>query len=210
MRPGGGDSKETQHLLERIRGGQVSVLDELFERHRRYVRKLVELRLDPALRRRVDPSDVVQEAQLEAARRINGYLDQQTMSFRLWLRQIAYDRLLMLRRRHAGAHCRDVRRETDLPDRSSLQLARQVMGTGPTPSQVMIRGEFAHRVRNALARLSATDCEILTMRQLEGLTNQEVAEALQIEPATARKRYGRALLRLRTRLLEFGMGESEP
>jgi RNA polymerase sigma-70 factor (ECF subfamily) len=60
----------------------------------------VELRLDPQLRSRVDPSDVVQEAQMEAARRLPGYLESPPLPFRLWLRQIAQDRLLNLHRRH--------------------------------------------------------------------------------------------------------------
>src|SRR5262245_42349710 len=68
IRPAPG-SAATQALLDRVRAGQPKAIDELFERHRPYLCRLVELRIDPRLRARVDASDVVQETQLEANRR---------------------------------------------------------------------------------------------------------------------------------------------
>src|SRR5579864_6594145 len=97
------DSEETQRLLQQIRAGQTEATNRLLDRHRPYLRRLIEVRLDPKMRARVDPSDVVQEAQLEASRRLEDYLKQPELPFRLWLRQIAYDRLLMLRRHHVKA-----------------------------------------------------------------------------------------------------------
>ena len=64
------DSSETQRLLDRVRAGDRRAFDELFTRHRPYLRQVIGLRLDPQLRPRVDPSDVVQETQLEAFRRL--------------------------------------------------------------------------------------------------------------------------------------------
>jgi RNA polymerase sigma-70 factor, ECF subfamily len=55
--------------------------------------------------------------------------------------------------------------------------------------------------------MSGVDHEILLMRTFEGLTNQEVAQVLDIEPDAASKRYGRALLRLRRVLVEGGINE---
>src|SRR5262245_4178971 len=95
-----GDSAETQRLLERVRAGDRTAREELFARHQSYLLAFVGLRLDPKLRARVDPSDVVQEAQLDALRRLEGYLHEPAMPFRLWMRQLTFDRLLMLRRRH--------------------------------------------------------------------------------------------------------------
>ena len=163
--------------------------------------------MDPKLGRRIDASDVVQEAHIEAARRLESYLEQPTIPFRLWLRQITYDRLLMARRRHVSAQRRTVDRELPLPERSSLQLAQQLAASGTTPSQHLVRDELGHRVRSAVAKLSDPDREVLLMRNFEGLSNQEVAEVLAIEPATASKRYGRALLRLRTLLLDTSLSE---
>jgi RNA polymerase sigma-70 factor (ECF subfamily) len=204
------DSAETQRLLERARAGEPEATDRLLDRHRPYLRRLVELRLDPRMRARVDPSDVVQEAQMEALRRLDGYLRQPPMPFRLWLRQIAYDRLLMLHRHHVAAARRAVGRDVPLPDRSSLQLARQLLAAGSTPSQQLVRREFVRRVRQAVSQLPDGDREVLVLRNLEGLSNREAAQVLGMDPATASRRYGRAVIRLRAILLQSGLGESEP
>src|SRR3954449_12976661 len=96
------DTSDIDGLLDRARRGARGAFEELFARHRAYLLRFIESRLDPKLRRRVDPSDIVQEAHLEAVRRLGQYLEQSAMPFRLWLRQIAYDRLLKARRQHLG------------------------------------------------------------------------------------------------------------
>jgi RNA polymerase sigma-70 factor (ECF subfamily) len=203
------DSCETQRLLEQVRAGDAPAREALFERHRPYLRRLVEFRLDPKLRGRLDASDVVQEAQIEALRRLEEYVRQPALPFHLWLRQIAHDRLLMLRRYHLGAARRSVQRELPLPERSSLLLAQQLLALGSSPSRQLLKREFARRVRQAVAELPDGDREVLVMRKLEGLSNQEVAQVLGMDPATASRRYGRAILRLRDLLLEGGLLESE-
>lgn len=203
-----GDSDQTQELLAQVRAGHAPALDELLTRHRPFLRHMVELYLDPRLRQRVDPSDVVQDAQLEAARRIEGYLAEPALPFRLWLRRITYDRLLMLRRRHHGAQQRAVARELPLPEGSAVQLAQRLLADVSTPSEAAIQSELARRVQRAVQRLAETDRDLVLMRSFEGLSNQEVAEVLGVEPAAASKRFGRALLRLRTLLMEGGVTES--
>jgi RNA polymerase sigma-70 factor, ECF subfamily len=202
------DPAETQRLLQEARAGDRAAIDELLAQHRPYLRQLIELRLEPRLRPRVDASDVVQEAQLEAARRLEAYLREPAMPFRLWLRQLAYDRLLMLRRHHVGAERRSVAREVALPDRSSLLLAGPLLAGGSTPSQRLDRQELAGRVRRAVAQLPAIDREVLLMRTFEELSYEEVAYLLGVNPAAARKRHGRALLRLHKLLAGDGLRES--
>jgi RNA polymerase sigma-70 factor (ECF subfamily) len=204
------DQAESLRLLEMVQTGDREAFGRLCARHRPYLRKVIALRLDDRLRSRVDPSDVVQEAQLEAFRRLPDYLARQPMSFRLWLRKTAHERLLMLRRLHLGAACRDVRREAPLPDASSVLLARQLLAPGPTPSQQAVGRERARRVREAVAQLSESDREILVLRNLEELSNEEAAEVLGVNPAAASQRYGRALLRLRKILASHSPSESQP
>src|SRR5262245_9555041 len=188
--------EDTERLLGQALAGDRQAVEQLFALHRPYLHHLVELRLDPRLRPRVDPSDVVQEAQLEALRRLPEYLRQQPLPFRLWLRQLTYDRLLMAYRRHVKTARRAVGQEVGLPDRSSLLLAQQLLAGGSSPSQQVSKEEMARRVRQALAKLPEADREVLMLRTFEGLSFQEVSHLLQIEPAAARKRHGRALLRL--------------
>jgi RNA polymerase sigma-70 factor (ECF subfamily) len=204
------DSSETERLLQKARAGEREAVARLFDRHRSYLQRVVELRLDPKLRPRLDASDVVQDAQIEALRRLDGYLDQPALPFRLWLRQIAYDRLLMLRRFHVQAARRSVERDAPLPDRSSLMLAQQLLAPGPSPSQQLALREFVRRVREAVNQLPEADREILILRKLEGLSNQETAQVLHTDPATASRRYGRAVIKLRDILVQKGLGEAVP
>jgi len=204
------EEAETLQLLEEVRAGDRRALDRLLTGHRAYLRTAVELRLDRRLRARLDPSDVVQEAQLEAARRIDDYLRREPMPFHLWLRQTAYQNLLRLRRQHVEADRRSVTRELPLPDGSSATLARQLLGAGPTPSEQAREEELARRLRQAVAELPETDREILLMRNFEGLSNQEAAQVLGLEPAAASRRYGRAILRLRKVFQAGGVMGSEP
>lgn len=109
--------------------------ESLFAAHRGYLRRVIGLRMDDTLGVRVDPSDIVQEAQLEALRRVAA-------------------------------------------------------------------------VRDAVARLGENDREIILLQAFEGLNSAESAQVLGIEPPAARKRFGRALLRLRELLIESGLGGS--
>lgn len=202
------DSGETLRLLERIRAGSPA-FDALFERHRGLLRQAVALRFDPVLRARVDPSDVVQEAHMEAFRRLPDYLARQPMPFRLWLWKMAQERLIMARRKHVIASCRAVGHELPLPSRSSVTLAQHVLASGGSPSQPVIQEELADRVRQAISELPDNDREILLMRTYEGLSHDEIACVLEIETAAARQRYGRALMRLEKLLTRDGLSESQ-
>jgi RNA polymerase sigma-70 factor (ECF subfamily) len=200
------DSADTHERLQRAAAGDPAAFDELFGRHREFLRLVVRLRMDPRLRARVDASDVVQEAQLDAFRRLRDFLDRRPMPFRLWLRRTVQERLLKVQR-HLEAGRRDAGREVPLPEESSLLLAGRVLAGGSSPSQRLDRSETARRVREAVAALPEADREVLLMRHFEGLSNQEVAFLLGLDPATASKRHGRALLRLRQALLDGGLAE---
>jgi RNA polymerase sigma-70 factor (ECF subfamily) len=103
-----------------------------------------------------------------------------------------------------------VDREVRLPDRSSLLVARQLLAGGSSPSRQVSREEVARRVNQALAQLADIDREVLMLRTFEGMAYQEIGCLLEIDAAPARKRYGRALLRLRKALIDSGLLEPEP
>ena len=201
------DSTNTDRLLQRVADGQTSALDELMTGYRQYLRRLVELRIDPELRLRVDASDVVQETQLAASERIDDFLARRPISFRLWLRGTALERLISLHRRHVGAQKRSLRREVALTDQSSLLLARRLLVD--RPSQAAQQHELLEQVRRTVAELGEQDREILLLRHIEELSNAEVADLLAIEKSAASRRYGRAVIRLREKLVERGISQSE-
>jgi len=203
------DSAEVQRLIDHVRAGNPEAIDQLFGYYRTYLNKVIEMRLVPQIHPRLDASDVVQETQLEAVRRIKNYLEQEPVPFRLWLRQIAHDQLLKARRRHMKAAKRSMNREMPLPDRSSLQLAKQLIAGGSTPSQHVSKQEQARHIREALMQTSEVDREIILMRNLEELSYHEIGYILGIDADAARKRHGRALLRLGKILNEKGLSESQ-
>jgi RNA polymerase sigma-70 factor (ECF subfamily) len=163
------DSAATHDLLRQAQAGDRAAREQLLNRHRHYLHRAVELRLDRQLRARVDPSDVVQEAQIEALRRLDTYLLDPPMPFHLWLRRIAYDRLLMLHRYHVGAARRTAARDIALPDGSALQAAAQLLAAGTTPSQCVVRHELVRRVHRVLLQLPPDEREVLLLRTYEGL-----------------------------------------
>src|SRR5947208_12489269 len=124
------NTPETQELLDQAKKGDNHAADQLLARHREPVRRMIDLRLDPAIAARVDASDVVQEVLIEASRRLDDYLRDGTMPFHLWLRHLAQDHLIDAHRRHRQAQKRGVDREQPLvpaafADRSSIELAAQ-------------------------------------------------------------------------------------
>src|SRR5467141_3493529 len=99
----GEQPSESSDLLRRLGEGDTTVLGQLLQSHRKRLRRMVRLRMDPKLQGRVDASDVLQEAFLEAAQRLAEYLRDPRMPFFLWLRFLTGQKLLTLRRRHLGA-----------------------------------------------------------------------------------------------------------
>jgi RNA polymerase sigma-70 factor (ECF subfamily) len=209
MADGEPDSAEAR-LLRLACSGDRLALDGLYDRHRAALLAMVEVRMDRRLRARVDPSDVVQEAHLEAVRRLSDFAKRRPMPFALWVRKLAYERLLNLRRDHMAAARRSVLRELPLPEHSSLLLAGQLPVAGPGPGEQLDRAERASRVRQALARLPEDDREVLLLRYFDNLSNQQIAQLLCVSPGAVSKRHGRAILRLHAALTRPGHRESEP
>lgn len=188
---------ETQLCLRRLREGHAEALAELFEHYRSRLERMVQLRLDTRLVGRVDPSDVLQEAYLDAADRIEDYLREPAVTFYIWLRGLTKDRLIRLYRRHRGAKCRTVERECVLPEASSELLGRQLMAGGTSPSKALRRKELRSGVQSALEKLGPDDREVILMRHFEDMSNGEVAQVLGLSDSASSMRYGRAVFRLK-------------
>ena len=209
------DSEETQQLLAQARAGDAAAVDRLLDRYRGALERLVRMRLDRRVTARVGVSDVVQEALLEAGRRLRDYLSDPKLAFHLWLRQITRDRVIDAHRRHRGTARRSVDRERRIEfgatdDRSALDLLGQLRDPELTPAGQATQREMARRVEAAIADLGETDAEILVMRHYEQLTNQEIAAALGLTEPAASMRYLRAVRRLKERLLGGAAAEGGP
>ena len=195
------DSEETQQLLNAARAGDSTAVNALLERHRDALRRMVQARLDRAVARRVDASDVVQDVLLEAHGRLAEFIASGSMPFHLWLRYLAKDRMIDVHRRHR-AQRRSVTREQAVPQSadvsSAFDLFAQITDQELTPAAASIRKEIERRFLDALDELDDTDREILLMRHCEHLGNSDVAELLGLSQPAAGMRYLRALRRLRS------------
>jgi RNA polymerase sigma-70 factor (ECF subfamily) len=190
----GQDAMES--LLGRIHQGDQEALGQLFDSYRPRLRRMIQCRMDARVAARLDPSDVLQEAYLDAARQIRHYLDRREVDVYVWLRGLTWQRLLKLHRTHLGAQCRAVDREQPLADDSSAVVAQQLLARGEGPDGPLLQEEIRQRVHNALAQLEPHDREVIVMRDVEDLSNGEVAQALGLSPSATTMRYGRAPYRL--------------
>jgi RNA polymerase sigma-70 factor (ECF subfamily) len=191
---------DTTEWLRRLGEGNADVLAELFAYYRPRLRQMLARRIDSRVAARLDSSDVLQEVYLDAARQLPSYLKARSVPFYVWLRGLAWERLLNCQRQHLSAKRRDVQREVHLPAESSDCMAQELLDTGSSPSRIMERNEARQQIQRALNELDAQDREVLLMRHLEGMSNNEIAGALGITSSGATMRYGRALVRLRALL----------
>jgi RNA polymerase sigma-70 factor, ECF subfamily len=201
----GPNPEEMQDLLERARQGELTAVNRLLDAHREPLRRAISMRLDPAIARREDPSDIVQKVLLEANQRLADYLRNPVMPFHLWLRHIAQDHIIDTHRRHRVAQRRSLDREqalvpAALADHSSLELAARFFDQELTPASAAMHQELANRLHAAIATLDDADRDVICMRHFEQLSNQEVAAVLGLSEAAASMRYLRAIRRLRALL----------
>ena len=198
--PSGPDDSDS--LVEQAAGGDSAALAELFRRHRKRLRQMVRLRLDRRLQGRVDPSDIIQESYIDAARKITEYARERSeLPFYLWLRLVVGERLLRIHRQHLGAAMRDAGRDVSLhrgalPLASSESLAAQLMGRFTTANQRLIRAEVQLQLQQALNQMDSMDREIIMLRHFEELSNIEASRVLGISAQAASNRHMRAMARL--------------
>jgi RNA polymerase sigma-70 factor (ECF subfamily) len=188
-------------LLENLRQHGQQSLAETFSRYHDRLERIVDLRLDPRLSGRVDAADVLQEAFLEACKRLSRYLEDPSVAVFVWLRGIALDTLIHVHRRHL-AQMRDAGREVSLHERpapqvSSISLAGWLIADLTSPSHAAMRDEVTETIEKIIDAMDPVDREILILRHFEQLTNDEVASIIGVKKAAASRRYMRALKRLR-------------
>ena len=192
----------TDDLLRRAKAGDAAALGALFAHYRDRLRKMVRLRLDRRVCGRLDPSDVLQEAYLDVARRFPEYAAAPAVPFYVWLRALTGQRLIDLHRQHLGAKMRDAGQEVSLhrgalPQALSASLARQLLTGLTSPTQAAVRAKMQLQLQDALNSMDPIDREVVVLRHFEELNNIETAAVLGIESSAASKRYLRAIRRLK-------------
>lgn len=180
------------------------LLTREFSLHRERLWRTVHTRMDSRLYGRVDPDDVLQEAYLDAMKRVNHFAEELTYTPFVWLRLIVGQTLINVHRRHIGAKKRDASMERSVNQALNFQMgatskamAIQLAANHTSPSQAAMRSELVESLESALETMTDIDREILTLRHFEDMSNSEVAELLGIEQKAASIRYVRAVQRLK-------------
>ena len=183
-----------------IAGPKASDFFEAFTAARSKLEKIVEFRMPPSLRSRLDPCDVLQEAYLQMSRRLEEINPDMAVSLFVWMRQKTIQTLIDIQRSHFRDK-RDVMREIREPaidhgQTSSLSMARYLIDDVTSPSMAVARAEDREQLQLALDSMNEIDREVLAMRHFEQLSNTEVAQALNLSTTAASNRYIRAVTRL--------------
>lgn len=206
-------SEETILVREAAAGDQQK-LGVLLDRYRDRLRRMICLRLDRRLQGRVDASDIIQDAYLEASQRLPDYLNDPAVPFFVWLRFLTAQQVALAHRHHLGIQARDAGREVSLyrgalPEATSAALAAQLVGGLTSPSSAAGRAEMKIRLQEALNSMDPKDREVLALRHFEELSNTETAQVLGIKPTAACNRYVRALEHLKQILSKMPGGLAE-
>jgi RNA polymerase sigma-70 factor (ECF subfamily) len=199
-------------MIEDAARGDEGAVRGLLEAQRGRLRRMIAARLDRRLAARLDPSDVVQDTLVDAARRLPDYLRDRPIPFHAWLFRLAADRLARTYRDHVVSAVRGIGREEriDGPAQgtdATRGIAR-LANADTTPGTRMVREERRFLLTRAIDRMEQADREILKLRYVDRLAFEEIAALLDIRPSAARMRHLRALERLRPLLEEMGVEPS--
>ena len=191
--------------------------NEILMKYRKRLRKAVALRMNTKLQGRVDASDIIQDAYIEASRTRDSYLENPKISPFLWLRRLVGEKLIHAHRYHIGTQKRSVERDISLvnamPAATSQSIAGLLIGNASSPSEVAVRNENKRQLMDALEKMDPVDREVLVLRHFEQLNGKEVAEIIGISHEASKKRYIRALEKLERMLIvlnESSTGLSTP
>ena len=198
----------SQTLVSRLTDGDETALAEFFSLFHDRLVTMIHFRTDPRLHGRVDPEDVLQDAYVDAAARIDHFPKMECGSPYVWIRAVVAQTLINVHRRHLGVKARDAGREVSIhagrfPKTASVSIARLLAGNLTSPSQAAIRVELADKLTAAVENMDENDREVLVLRHFEEMTNSETAQVLGIEQKAASIRYVRAVRRLKQILSEL-------
>lgn len=196
------ETEKESYFIKQLQAGEDGALADLFSLYQPRLERIVRFRLDHRLARRVSEADVIQEAYLNASKRLQHFIQQEDFPFFVWLRLIVNQTLVDLQRQHLQAGIRDVRKEVSLERpglsaQTSLAMAAVLVGKMTSASQAFSRVERVATLEQALNQMEEIDREVIALRHFEELSNHEVAKVLGIDEQASSKRYVRAMKRMK-------------
>jgi RNA polymerase sigma-70 factor (ECF subfamily) len=181
-------------LVRAAKSGDISAFEQLVKRYDRNVFRLAQ----HITQNREDAEDVVQEAFLKAYTHLNGFQEQS--KFYTWLVRIAVNESLMKLRRRRADKTVSLDEEIETEENS---IPREVTDWRPNPEQEYKQAEMNQILTKTIAGLPGGFRTVFVLRDIEGLSTEETAEALQLSVPAVKSRLLRARLQLRERLNKF-------
>jgi RNA polymerase sigma factor, sigma-70 family len=181
-------------LVEATMSGDIAAFEELV---RRYDSKLLRIALQ-VTHNQEDAQEAVQETFLKTYQKLNQFQGNSKLS--TWLIRIAVNESLMTlrrRRRHA------LELPLEYEDANGKNLPLDVADWSPNPEQLYSRSEFQEILRKALEELPPALRVVFVLRDLDVLSIEETAAALDLHPSVIKTRLLRARLQLREKLSKF-------
>lgn len=203
------DSTETQVLIKKARHGDEQAVQRLLVLYHPRLKARLLRQMDPVMRSKMEPEDILQQVYLETFRAIGQFEYQGPDSFLRWMYAIL-DRKLIDEHRALRAERRDVRREVKPAAASAgqttyIDLLARITSGGTTPSQVVRKEEALGVLAACVATLPDHYREVIQMRFIEGRPVAEVAERLGRSIGSIHMICHRALKQLRDHAERLGI-----
>jgi RNA polymerase sigma-70 factor (ECF subfamily) len=170
-----------EELVVKLRQGDKNALAEFLTLRTRHLLAFIERQVGPALRRKIEPDDILQEVSIEAVRGLES-IDLTERDPFSWLCQIAERRIIDAHRRFFEAQKRDAGRESSLGtpggDSKQAALVDLLVASMTTASQAFSRNLREVKLMEAMQKLPEEQREALRLRYVDGLPSKEIAERL--------------------------------
>ncbi|MFH1419361.1 MAG: RNA polymerase sigma factor [Planctomycetota bacterium] len=207
------DPTETQRLIKQAVGGNQPAVRRLLMLYHPRLRARLLRQMDPTMKAKIEPEDILQQVYLDAFRAIDSFSYQGKDSFLRWLSAIL-DRKLIDEHRALRAERRDVRREVKALPKSAQQttyidLMARVMADCGTPSQDVRKDEALGALTACLATLPEHYRDVIQMRFIEGRSVADVAETLNRSIGSIHMICHRALRQLRQQAEKLGVSRDD-
>ena len=187
-----------QEELETLEKLRISAEEQaaFFERNRPALKELAKFRMAKQLKKRVDGSDVIQDAFVKYCKDLKRYLDDPRIPPVMWLRRLVRQVIFCANRTHLTTKCRDLRREIPIGGCVKVNLD-DLAGSVSSVGSILGKTELCEGVRKLLQLMSPNEREILSLVHFETMTIKQAAQQIGIGFEAAKKRYWRSLQRLR-------------
>ncbi len=189
-------SRSTGDLLKAAQSGSANAVGQLLETCRTYLALIAEEELDRELRRKVAPSDLVQETFVIAQQQFARFNGESRAELLAWLRGILFKKLQEARRRFRAGK-REIQREVPLEGmKTEARQLRKQSSQAHSPGRRLAAKDEAERISRALSSLSSDHQQVIQLRNWKLLEFDEIGRRMNRTTGAARALWVRALEQL--------------